>query len=182
MRLFYAVFLPKNVCDILALAQEKMRSYSGWKLTRPDQFHVTLMFLGEVDATRLPELRQVGEEVATEVATFTARVRGTGFFPERGSPRVWFAKAEGVGFEPLASGLRRFLREFAEVPFRGGGQVAHVFQPHITLARGKGLAHRPGPVVFDHLEFRVSTASLVRSELSSSGSKYQVLEQFSLAG
>ncbi|MCL6569748.1 MAG: RNA 2',3'-cyclic phosphodiesterase, partial [Meiothermus silvanus] len=104
MRLFYAVFVPKNLCDILALAQEKVRSYSGWKVTRPDQFHVTLMFLGEVDETRLPELRRVGEEAAAGVAPFTARVRGTGFFRERGSPRVWFAKAEGAGFEPLAAG------------------------------------------------------------------------------
>ncbi|WP_276954323.1 RNA 2',3'-cyclic phosphodiesterase [Allomeiothermus silvanus] len=172
MRLFYAVFVPKNLCDILALAQEKVRSYSGWKVTRPDQFHVTLLFLGEVDETRLPELRRVGEEAAAGVAPFTARVRGTGFFPERGSPRVWFAKAEGAGFEPLAAGLRMALPEFAE---------AQSFKAHITLARRKGPAPRPESVVFD-LAFRVQEASLVHSELSSSGSTYQVLEQFPLAG
>lgn len=172
MRLFYAVFVPENVREVLALAQEKVRSYSGWKATRPEQLHVTLMFLGEVAENRLPELRKVGEKVAAGVAPFTARVRGTGFFPEQGSPRVWFAKAEGAGFEPLASGLRQALPECAE---------AQGFKPHITLARRKGPAPRPGSVVFD-LEFGVQEASLVHSELSSSGSRYQVLEQFPLAG
>ncbi|PZA06685.1 MULTISPECIES: RNA 2',3'-cyclic phosphodiesterase [unclassified Meiothermus] len=172
MRLFYAVFLPENVREALALAQEKVRPYRGWKATRPDQLHVTLMFLGEVDETRLPQLKQVGEEAAAGVASFTARLRGTGFFPERGSPRVWFAKAEGAGFGPLAARLRQALPEFAG---------AQSFKAHVTLARRKGPVPRPKPLVLD-LAFQVHEACLVHSELSSSGPTYQVLERFPLAG
>lgn len=171
MRLFYAVFVPENVREVLARAQERVRSYRGWKVTQPEGLHVTLMFLGEVDQARLPELRAVGEAVAAGVPAFTARVGGTGFFPEQGSPRVWFAKAEGAGFAGLALGLRRALPELAEAPSP---------KAHITLARRKGPAPRPGPLVFD-VEFGVYEVSLVRSELSSSGSRYQILERFPLA-
>ena len=170
MRLFYAVFVPEEIAKKLAEAQKGL--VGKWKPVPPHQMHLTLLFLGEVPEERLGELKGIGRDVAGSVPAFTARVRGTGHFPEAGSPRVWFAKAEGEGFLPLATRLRESLPEFDD---------GKAFKPHITLARKKGPAPRVAPVVFD-LEFPVRTLTLVRSRLTPRGPHYERIATFPLKG
>ncbi len=170
MRLFYAVFVPRPVALRLAEAQAGLKG--GWKPTLPEQMHLTLLFLGEVPEDRLGELKGIGRDVAGSVPAFTARVRGTGYFPVAGSPRVWYARVEGEGFEPLALRLRELLPEFDD---------GKRFAPHVTLARKKGPAPRVPPVVFD-LTFPVERMALVHSELTRRGPIYRVLEAFPLKG
>lgn len=172
LRLFYAIFVPKELRPELAELQRRLRGYRNWKPTPLEQLHLTLMFLGEVARERLGEVTKAGEAVARQVAPFTLRLGGTGYFPPEGTPRVWFVKAEGVGLEPLASGLR------AALPGLGD---AKPFKAHITLARRKGPAPRVGPVVLDR-EFAVRRISLVQSELFPKGSLYHVLREFELKG
>ena len=172
MRLFYALFPPAHVQQQLARAQEALGSYKGWKAVKPEQLHLTLLFLGEVEEGRLKELKEAGSEVSRRHAPFKVLIQGTGYFPANGSPRIWFAKAEASQLLPLAEDLRQALPQFA---------VDQDFKPHITLARKKNPAPRTGPVVFD-CEFAAQEFSLVQSELLPSGSEYQLLEKFSLAG
>ncbi|XOB98617.1 RNA 2',3'-cyclic phosphodiesterase [Deinococcota bacterium DY0809b] len=169
MRLFYAIFPPRTVQRALAEAQRMLRG--NWKPVREDQIHLTLGFLGDVPVTELARVRAAGREAARASGPFTAQVRGTGFFPNEGRPRVWFARAEGDGFEPLALALREALPEFLE------GERA--FKAHLTLARRKGPAPRVAPVVFD-LEFPVEAFALVESRLTPKGPQYTVLDTFSL--
>jgi len=171
VRLFFGVFPPRPVQETLAAAQASLRG--NWKPVRAGQLHVTLGFLGEVPPEELPQVMQAGEEAAAAVAPFAARIRGTGFFPNEGRPRVWFARAEGDGFEPLALDLRRRLPGFLDDD--------RPFKAHITLARRKGPAPRLGPVVFD-LEFPVNGFALVHSTLTPRGPKYETIQQFSLKG
>ncbi|AEB11090.1 RNA 2',3'-cyclic phosphodiesterase [Marinithermus hydrothermalis] len=169
MRLFYAVFVPKPVQQALAEAQKRL--VGRWKPVLPAQMHVTLLFLGEVHPKALERLVHVGRDLGRSVPAFTAVVRGTGYFPNEGKPRVWFAKAEGEGFEPLAEGLKARLSDLIEED--------RPFKAHITLARRKGPAPRVGPVVFN-LEFPVRDFALVHSELRREGPVYTVLERFAL--
>jgi len=172
LRLFYAIFVPRELWPLLEEAQRKLKGYRNWKATPAEQLHLTLMFLGELPRERLEEVVQVGAMVARRVAPFTLRLRGTGYFPADGTPRVWFAKAEGAGLEALAVGLRAALSDLDD---------AKPFKAHITLARRKGPAPRVGPVVLDQ-SFEVRKISLVRSELSPKGSLYRVLREFELKG
>ncbi|SDE80374.1 2'-5' RNA ligase [Thermus arciformis] len=180
MRLFYAVFLPEEVRRALAEAQEKASRYKGWKEVPPHQLHLTLLFLGERPEGDLEDLFALGHRLGRQVSPFTAFLRGTGYFPNEGTPRVWFAKAEGEGFGPLAEGLRAGVRElFGEEALRAGGDKA--FKPHITLARRKAPAPRVPPVVFG-LSWPVREFALVRSELRPRGPIYTILEKFPLRG
>lgn len=171
MRLFYAHFLPEEVQKALREVQARVAPFKGWKPVRFRQLHLTLLFLGERPAEDLPYLRAVGHHLARLVPPFTARLRGTGYFPNEGTPRVWFVKAEGEGFQTLAEGLRA---EFSSPDPRP-------FKPHITLARRKAPAPRVPPVVLD-LHWQVETFALVRSELRPQGPVYTVLEEFPLRG
>lgn len=171
LRLFYAIFVPQEVRQALTEAQRAVKSFRGWKTVRPEQMHVTLLFLGEMAAQRLHELRSIGQKVANTVSPFSARVAGTGYFPEGGSPRVWFAKVKSDTLEVLAAALQQELPQAA----------SETFKAHITLARKKSPAPRVGPVVFD-LEFAVSEMALVESVIDETGSRYRLLERFSLKG
>ncbi len=169
MRLFFAVFPPRSVQRALAAAQQSLRGH--WKPVREDQIHVTLGFLGEVPGRELDRVRAAARSAAGASGPFLARVRGTGFFPNEGRPRVWFARAEGAGFEPIARALREELPEFLD--------EERPFKAHLTLARRKGPAPRVAPVVFD-IEFPVEAFALVESRLAPAGPRYTVLDTFSL--
>jgi 2'-5' RNA ligase len=171
MRLFYALFVPSDLHPKLLEVQAKARSYKGWRLTRPEQFHLTLLFMGQVSEDRLDLFSDVGQKVSEQVAPFGVKMGGTGYFPEGGTPRVWFVKANGEGLEPLAVGLRQALPGFA-------GE-SEKFKPHITLARKKGPAPRLNTNL-DALEFTATEFCLVESELDKTGSKYRIVERFML--
>ncbi|GAB5603195.1 RNA 2',3'-cyclic phosphodiesterase [Thermus sp. FJN-A] len=180
MRLFYAVFLPEPVRQALVEAQGQVARYKGWKEVAPHQLHLTLLFLGERPAEDLEGLLALGHRLGRRFPPFVARIRGTGYFPNEGTPRVWFAKAEGEGFLPLAEGLRQGVVELlGEEALRPAGD--RPFKPHITLARRKAPAPRVPPVVFG-LEWPVTEFALVRSELRPKGPVYTILEKFPLRG
>lgn len=180
MRLFYAIFLPEEVKRALVEAQERVARYKGWKEVVPHQLHLTLLFLGERPEEDLEDLLALGHRLGRLHPPFTARIRGTGYFPNEGTPRVWFAKAEGEGFSALAEGLRAGVREvLGEEALQAGGDKP--FKPHITLARRKAPAPRVPPVVFG-VEWPVTEFALVRSELKPRGPVYTILEKFPLRG
>jgi 2'-5' RNA ligase len=180
MRLFYAVFLPEDVRRALEAAQEKLSRYKGWKAVPPHQLHLTLLFLGERPEGDLEDLIALGHRLGRKTPPFVAGLRGTGYFPNEGTPRVWFAKAEGEGFDLLARGLRDGVREvLGEEALKAEGDRA--FKPHITLARRKAPAPRVPPVVFG-LTWPVESFALVRSELKPRGPVYTILEEFPLRG
>ncbi len=170
MRLFFATPLPVEATSILKVACEGLKT--GWKLMPPEQMHVTLLFLGEVSAGALPELREAGRAAVKAVPSFTARLGGTGYFPPLGRPRVWFARAEGEGFEPLAMSLRTSLPSF---------DMGERFKAHITLARRKSPAPRVGPLLFNQ-PFEVREFSLIESHLEAGGAVHRTLEYFPLRG
>lgn len=170
MRLFYGAFIPRELREELRHSQRLLRG-DYWKKVHPDQFHVTLVFLGSVANDDLERVKAAGRTVAASQPPFDARLRGTGFFPNEGSPRVWFAKAEGEGFAPMAAALTEALAPGSTEDFKA----------HVTLARKKGPAPRPGPVVFN-LDWQVRQIDLVRSILLPSGPAYQVLESYPLTG
>lgn len=169
--MFYAVFVPDTLRPALEAAQTKIVG-KWWKKVEGEHFHITLLFIGGVPDGVLERFRVVGRAISKDIPAFTAQLRGTGFFPNEGSPRVWFARAEGEGFKTLADALRDGLSDVIA--------DAEAFKPHVTLARKKGSSPRPPPVVIG-LEFPVTHFSLVESSLSSSGPQYKILETFPLA-
>jgi RNA 2',3'-cyclic 3'-phosphodiesterase len=169
-RLFFAVFVPNELKPVLEMAQKKLVG-KWWKKVHPDQFHLTLFFIGAWKKGAADKLGQTARKAAQGIPAFTAKLRGTGFYPNEGTPRVWFIKAEGESFEVLS---QRLAVELAKTT-----DETEPFKSHITLARKKGSSPRPPPIVLD-LEFPVTKFALVKSTLTPAGPAYQILEEFSL--
>jgi len=173
LRLFYALKVPGDVATPLAEAQRQLKG--NWRAVRADQFHVTLAYLPAVPPERVDDLKRLGARLTEGLAPMQVRLRGTGYFPNEGSPRVWFVKVEADGLSELAAALREGIHALGlktdDLPFKA----------HITLARKKGPAPRVPPLGFE-LGWQAGNAALFRSTLRKTGPIYHVESTFRLRG
>lgn len=173
LRLFYALKVPTGVAAPLAQVQSRLKG--NWRAVRADQLHVTLAYLPAVPHARVADLEALGLRLLGDLAPLDVRLRGTGYFPNEGSPRVWFVKVEAPGLTELAAELRAGIQAL-------GVETDDVaFKAHITLARKKGPAPRVPPLTFD-LGWQASGAVLQRSILRKTGPIYETESSFRFQG
>ena len=137
MRLFVALDLDPAIRERLALFLDGVREFAPEaRWARAESLHLTLKFIGEMDAARLEEVRGALAQVgggASEV-----RVRGTGFFPTAKSARVFWV---GVAADAKLAALARAVDDLLG-PL-GVEREQRAFSPHLTLARtGSGRPSR----------------------------------------
>lgn len=147
-RLFVALPLPDTVKRSLEPLQ---RGLGDLRWLAPDQQHVTLRFIGEVDNGRLEEIAQALALV--EGWPFELRLSGLGHFPPRGEPQVLWVGVEKS--DALASLKRRVDRVLTAV---GLPADSRRFAPHVTLGRARG------PLSRERLATWLMRHSLYRSE------------------
>jgi 2'-5' RNA ligase len=184
MRLFLAAELPEPVRRSLIELQAELKGrLRGWRWVRAEGIHLTLRFLGEVDAGLDARARSAWERVARDGAPFRIRLTRPGRFPQRGAPRVlWVGLEEiepGEALAGLAAGLERNAREL------GWQAEERPFRPHLTLARRQRGARPDGPpeeVRAVGAEGWVRRIVLFRSRLDRSGARYTALASFALGG
>jgi 2'-5' RNA ligase len=125
-RLFIAVHLPDTVTTMLAAIQPQPAP--GIRLVDPDQMHLTLHFLGEVDKDRAERLADALDGFAG--SAFSLVIEGVGqFLSPGGVSTLWAGVRENTGLRELHAALARTL---AKVGFR---QETRPYTPHIAIAR-----------------------------------------------
>lgn len=126
-RLFIAVDLPERARELLAGIAFGL---PGAHWLPPEQYHLTLRFLGEVDESMFRAIREgLGGLVSP---SFHLTLRGVGHFPPRGEPEVLWA---GVTKNEELSRLRAKVESL--VAGKGMERDTRKFLPHVTLARVK---------------------------------------------
>src|SRR5207247_2541511 len=101
MRLFVAIDLDDDGRRAIAAEQKRlMRELPGessLRMVRPEQMHLTLAFLGEVDDVRGAAIVDAMRE-DVKAAPFPIVYAGLGVFPPHGAPRVlWLGVTTGRG-------------------------------------------------------------------------------------
>lgn len=183
MRLFTAVSLDAEAFGSLERAVDAVAGVAGGpRWAARELWHVTVLFLGEVEAARLPRLRRELAGAVEGVGPFTLRVAGAGTFPRHGAPFVLWAGLDGDTdrLAALAATLRRAAR-------RAGVHVDRKpYHPHLTLGRWRpkdagtrevvrALAGYQGP------PFRVGGFTLFRSH-PGSAVRHEPLDTWHLPG
>jgi 2'-5' RNA ligase len=138
IRTFIAVGIDKTIRDHAVTLQETLgRSGADVKWVEPENLHVTLLFLGEVDDRELPAVCRVVADVAAGLAPFEMSVEGAGAFPNARRPKtLWVGVGEGL--EELVT-----LHDALEPPLLDLGcyrREERQYTPHLTLGRVKGEA------------------------------------------
>lgn len=192
MRLFFAILLPEGLREELARTQARLRAglpRQGIRWVPPEQFHLTLKFLGETSESGEASAVAAAREAAARCAPFDVTISGIGAFPGPHRPEVIWAGAQKS--LPDLAGLAQYLDNgLAE---RGFTRETRRFNAHLTFARIKlaAAATAVGAVfptrcseinqVDKFGAFVVESFVLMRSELCPSGPVYSVRETFPLS-
>jgi 2'-5' RNA ligase len=163
-RMFLALWPDPDLRAALAARAAWLRQSMAGRWTRPENLHVTLVFLGDVDAERRETVRRIAGEI--EASGFCLVFDQAQFWPRNGIVALAPA-ATPPALTELAGCLSERLRA------EGFALERRSFRPHLTLAR-KGSATEtrialPEPVVWDAAEF-----CLVESRSGPEGSDYRV--------
>jgi 2'-5' RNA ligase len=181
MRLFVAIELTDEVRRKLRSTLDPLRS-RGLQLrwVRPENWHLTLKFIGEWPDERLDEVTRALGGIDPPQA-MTLGVRGLGVLPNLKSPRVFWAGVEhGEDLTVLAGRIEQALEPL------GVKRDGRPFRPHVTLARFKRKPPR-GELQKAIDEFGRDFGAILaerfvlfESRLGSAGSVYRKIAEFPL--
>jgi len=181
MRTFIAIELPKDIKNILGNIQNELKqSQADVKWVKPDNIHLTLKFLGEIQEDLVKKIQLVLEEIAQKNSSFSIYLASLGVFPKLQYPRVvWIGLNNDQQILKIAKELEESLITI------GIPAETRPFSSHITLGRSRSSSHRKELVEkieslnknlsLSLQEFRVSGITLFKSTLTPAGPIYEVI-------
>ena len=186
-RCFIAIELPEEVKAGLTRLQAKLKaSQLRVKWVDPYGIHLTLKFLGNVDADRISQITGAMEEAAQGVPPFHLEIKGLGVFPNLRRVQVAWVGVSGE-VDKLVQLQQRLESNLAGLGF---APEPRAFTPHLTLARVRDQAspeerQRLGQLIADTKfeatgSFPVEAISLIRSQLTREGAIYSQISSVKL--
>ena len=139
-RTFIAIDPGKDIRNRLVALQEQLaKAGTEVKWVEPENLHVTLLFLGEVDERDLPAVCKAVADVTQQTLAFPMSVERASCFGSPRRPRTLWAGV-GEGTQAVCA-----LHDALEGPLLDLGcyrREERQYTPHITLGRVRG--DRPG--------------------------------------
>jgi 2'-5' RNA ligase len=186
LRTFLGIALDPEVhAQLIALQQNLARARSDVKWVEPENLHLTLLFLGEVDDRTIVDICRAAQNAVASLPAFTMTVQGANCFGNPRRPRtIWIGVGSGAQevvavHDALESALLKlgcYRREERQ------------FTPHITLGRCRSEepSDKLGPALAKHKtwsagESRVTEVQIMSSELTQNGPVYTILGRAKLA-
>ena len=169
-RLFFALWPDGRTREALGKLQRAL-PVRGGRPVRQENIHLTLAFIGNVDADTRDCLVDAARQVTG--APVSLPIERVGYFPR---PRVVWVGPQRTpeSLIELVGHLNRALAPCGYEPER------RPFRAHITLFRK--VARAPKPFEFDPIAWQAPAFQLVESIPEPGGVRYAVLEEFPLAG
>jgi 2'-5' RNA ligase len=156
----------------------QLRPIQGLRSVRPEQWHITLRFLGEVDESLVPAIT---DSLGTAARTLA------GVRCELGPSTAWFSgdrvlQIPARGLDQVASAVRGATIPIVPDTSKGGSR----FTGHVTVARTQrrlvDLAARMDLAGIPFVStFEVDYFDLVKSELANEGPEYTTLARIPIA-
>jgi len=132
VRLFVAVDPPPAAVSALERAVGERDERLRW--VPPEQWHLTLVFCGDVAETRVADLQERLRRAAARTAPFALHLNGAGTFPKQPARArvLWIAVGGDV------PELTRLAERCAAAASRAGIAIEdRKFRPHLTVARAR---------------------------------------------
>lgn len=181
IRVFVGFFTSPVVIEKSVRLREEASKFISGKWTQPQNLHITLQFVGEVDKDTLTELLKTTQEVANSFRPFKVTYKGLGVFPHPKRPRILW-----IGVDFGSGPLKRLAKtvEVANKKIKNIRPDTKPFHPHVTICRMKrvdnrkltGLMRRYRNFVFG--EEVVNKIAVIKSTLTPEGPIYSPIETF----
>lgn len=183
MRAFLGIPCPDSRAEKLSELFSELTDRVSLKPVKPQNYHITVKFLGDVDKELCDKLSGVLDDKLEQFEGLQLELRYAGVFPNPGNPRVIWA---GAGPEEP---LKKLNEVVAEAAFeRGIEREDREYHPHLTLGRIKNKLDNPQPVIdwlkkYGNDEFgRIESPALAlyESNLTSHGPQYRELNRWKI--
>jgi 2'-5' RNA ligase len=184
IRTFVAVLSAQELRDRIAKVQEQVKKLApDVKWVAPENFHVTLKFLGSVREEELLRVFSAVDEAVSAIPAFDISFSGLGAFPNPAKARVVW-----VGIENGREELRALADSVdASLARLGFAKEERGFKAHITIGRVKD-GRLPSEFVNGIKEInasnlgsqRVTGVAVMQSELHKEGPAYSPLSETKL--
>ena len=176
VRCFVGIVMPEHIRHAAENLQKKLAGFElKCKFVEPENMHICLSFLGEVEEENMGKLKEGLDSIASKYKKFDANVGKVKFIPSESYIRVIVIDvADSSGrLEKLRGDVVRVV---------GGDSKP----PHLTLCRVKRIENKKRLVsefgkTGCNENFQVDSIQLIKSELSRSGPTYTVLHESRLS-
>ena len=185
IRTFIAIKIPEDIQQKLGGVQEKLKqsgAHVSW--VKPDNIHLTLKFLGNIEDQQIPDVTACIENSVASIKPFQLQVGYAGAFPNVRFPRViWVGVTddEADSLKTLQTGLSSCL---ATLGFQDENER---FQPHLTLGRVRSQKNHSNLLrAIEAMvniwvgQIAVDAVYLIRSELRPTGAEYTDIAKVTL--
>lgn len=162
MRCFIAIELDGDTRAVLTNIQKRL-SDTGVEgnFTRPENLHLTLKFLGEIDSSAFKEVNKIIKNISARYQSFVLTMDKIGKFDKGNRKIIWAGICGSRELEQLFSTIDNEISGILPI------EREKRYVPHITLAREATVADDflANSIFNDELmhSFRVSGISLMES-------------------
>lgn len=174
MRVFIGIKIPPN--DKILKVLESLKKFQGMKHVEPENVHICLKFLGEIDEERIIDVKKVLDSL-NGFGSFEIKLKSVGAFPNQNFIKVIWIGAVSDKLISLAKLIDSELERF------GFRKETRKFVPHITLARVKKKPLDDIKQIFSDEEFgsfEAKEVELIQSMLKPTGPEYTIIHKVSL--
>jgi 2'-5' RNA ligase len=177
MRAFIAIEMPEEIKEILLDAQKQIDTEKA-KIRPAKAFHLTLKFLGEVDETKIEEIKQKLKEIKFD--SFETSLTNIGVFPDENYIRVVW-----VGLNDPENKITNLQKEIDSKIELLDFKKDTRFHPHLTLARVNFVEDKERfiknlkEIKIKKETFQITEFKLIKSTLTGEGPVYEDLASFS---
>lgn len=131
-RLFLAVPIPnEQKREIAKIVENIQGEWPFQKWVHPDDYHITLHFLGDCSRIQMIEIIERLQENKINLQPFTLKWNGFGLFGREEQPKILWIGVKGR-LESLRSLHHHVTRVLTPIGYPSESRTYH---PHITLAR-----------------------------------------------
>jgi len=183
IRAFIAVEIsPATTARIVTAIDVLKQNMPGISWVAPENFHLTVKFLGSIEASRVGALGDALDAVITPFPRCTINAKGLGVFPGLRQPKVLWVGFIGDELKRLAVQIETALLALGFPP------EPRVFSPHLTIGRWRQMRGLAGNIKMELQQWRerdfgktlVDRVTLFQSDLKPTGAVYSQLRVFKL--
>ena len=175
VRCFIALDLSREAINEIKGIQDLIRkkTLALGKYTDPENLHLTLKFLGEIDEGTVENVKKRLNDV--KINCLDAEIGEIGIF-SRKFPKIVWVKLKGKGIFDLQKEIDSRLNDL----FKSEGR----FMSHITIARVRNIGDKKDFLEYlesikpSRIKFKVDRFFLKKSELKPDGPVYTDMEEY----